>query len=85
MENKQKMCEKLTELVREMTGTNSNPLKELRWVVDGNEEWIVPIFEDGTGEPNRFWPHGYYAVNVSGCSSYGAFLTVVENFIRRMW
>ena len=85
MDDKKRMCELLTELVRETTGTDGNSLKELRWVVEGNEEWIVPVFEDGSGEPNKHWPHGYYAVNVSGRSSYGAFLTVIERFIRRKW
>lgn len=66
-------------------GPNGNPLIEIRYMVDGNEEYAVPIFEDGTGEPNEHCPHGYYGVNISGDSAYGALIDVFKNFCQTMW
>lgn len=66
-------------------GGSDNALKEIRVLRDGNSTYAVPVFEDGTGEPNEYFPHGYYAVNISGDSAICAVFEVVEKFARNKW
>lgn len=80
-ENKAKFLESLknTLLLTNAAGYG-NPLKELRYIkLDNGDEFVRPIFEDGTGE------NGYYDVDISGDSNIGILYDVVKNFCRKVW
>ena len=85
-EDKQAFCNALCRLLR-MTRNLGDPinnaLAELRYVVDehGNE-YVVPVFEDGAGEPDERNSHGYYAVGVSGDNCMGILADVFNGFIK---
>lgn len=85
-EDKKEICNKLCELLRMTRNFGDdryNSLKELRYVVNGSEEFVVPIFKDGTGEPNEHFPNGYYAVNVTADSGVSLILDVMKKFVDR--
>lgn len=85
-ENKQKILNAICEALRttENLGTG-NALKEIRYVVKENgDEYAVPIFEDGNGEPCSYFPNGYYAVNISGSNGVGMWIDITERFVRKM-
>lgn len=88
-ENKQDICDVICEALRHTSAAGSeinNALKEIRYVVDDNgNEYAVPIFENGNGEPNMYSPHGYYAVNITGSSGIGMWIDITEHFVRKMW
>lgn len=79
-ENKAEFCNKLCELLQ-MTSNlghpDGNPIKELRYIKDGYDEYVRPIFANGNGES------GYYDVNVSADNCMGILADVFNNFIRR--
>lgn len=78
-ENRADFCKKLCELLRETRAFAH--LKELRW--NEEEEYVTPIFDNGAGEPNKFWPKGYYWVNCRYDSNYAILEDVVEQFTRK--
>ena len=87
-ENKQEILNSLcaTLQMTEAAGyLYGNPLKEIRYVKRGSDEFAVPIFADGNGEPNDYYPNGYYAVNISGDSGVAVVMDVISNFVRRVW
>lgn len=85
-ENKQLILDKLCETLRLTAAAGTgNPLKELRYVKDGYDEYAIPVFEDGTGEPTATHPHGYYAVNISCDSGIAIVMDVVKQFVRKVW
>lgn len=64
----------------------NNALAELRYVKEENgDAYVVPVFEDGSGAPCEYFPHGYYAVNVTACSTIAVMMTVVKEFVCKMW
>ena len=89
VEDKQEICNAICEALRHTSAAGSpgnNALKEIRYIVaDNGDEYAVPIFENGNGEPNMYSPHGYYAVNISGDSGIGMWIDITNQFVRRMW
>jgi len=81
---KQEFLSELCKLLRMTTNLGAgNALKELRYVKDEeNDEWAVPIFEDGTGEPCKAWPTGYYAVFITGDNNMGILSDVWNHFAK---
>lgn len=88
-ENKQWILQNLCDTLRTTSAAgplgSKNPLVALRYVTDGDMEFAVPIFEDGSGEPNEHWPYGYYGVNITGDSGIAIIMDVVNNFVRMVW
>ena len=84
MENKKDFCEKLCLLLRETEhfgSLDNNPLAELRYKMCKNgDEFVIPVFTNGSGEPNRNYPNGYYAINVTGDSNIAILTDVVNHF-----
>ena len=77
---------KLCETLRTTNAAgNGNALDRIEVLDYNGETYAVPIFEDGNGTPNEHFPHGYYAVNISGDSAIAAIMDVVQNFVREMW
>lgn len=88
-EDKQDILDAICEALRHTSAAGSeigNALKEIRYVEEKNgNEYAIPIFEDGTGEPNEYFPHGYYAVNISGDSGIGIWMDITNKFVRKTW
>ena len=88
-EDKQDICNALCEALRHTSAAGSeinNALKEIRYVVtEKGDEYAIPVFEDGVGEPNDYMPYGWYGVNITGCSGIGIWIDITEKFVRRMW
>lgn len=89
MENKRVILEKIADVLRNTSAAgplnNGNALVTIKYVEDKYGEWAVPIFEDGTGDPNEYWPHGYYAVNITGDSGVAILMDITHKFVERMW
>ena len=89
IEDKQDICDAICEALRHTSAAGSpgnNALKEIRYVkMENGDEYAVPIFEDGNGEPSECFPKGYYAINITGDSGIGIWLDVTNQFIRKMW
>ena len=86
-ENKQVILDKLCEafrMTRHFGYPEGNPLKEIRYEKYGYDEYAVPIFDDGSGEPNEYYPKGYYAVNITGDSGIAIIEDVVKQFVRKV-
>lgn len=85
-EDKQVILNKLCETLRcTYNAGTGNALKEIRYVIDGDYEYAVPVFENGAGEPSRSFPHGYYAVCINGDSGTAMITDVVNHFVREVW
>ena len=81
-ENKEEFLNQLVKLLRMTSSAGhpaGNPLKEIRYVKKGYEEYARPVFEDGTGAD------GYYDVCISGDSNMGILYDMFKKFITRMW
>ena len=79
-EDKEAFLEELCKLLQMTTNLghpNGNPLRELRYIKDGGEEYARPIFEDGGGE------NGYYDINITGDACMGILNDVYKRFIVR--
>ena len=86
MENKQEILNAICEALKLTRNAGSgNALKEIRYMEDGGREYAVPIFENGTGEPDECCPHGYYAVNITGDSGTAIFKDITKQFIDYVW
>jgi len=89
VEDKQDICDAICEALRHTGAAGSpggNALKEIRYVREDNgDEFAIPIFEDGTGEPSVYSPHGYYGVNISGDSGIGMWIDITRQFVQKMW
>lgn len=88
-ENKRVILEKIADVLRNTSAAgplnNGNALVTIEYMEDKCEEWAVPIFEDGTGEPCEEFPHGYYAVNITADSGVAILMDVTHQFVERMW
>lgn len=87
MENKQAILNAICDALRLTDNAGKgNALKEIRYMVDedGNE-YAVPIFETGAGEPDEYYPHGYYGVNITADSGTAMFKDVVNCFVNVVW
>ena len=86
MENKQEILNAICEALKLTRNAGSgNALKEISYMEDGGREYAVPIFENGTGEPDECCPHGYYAVNITGDSGTAIFKDITKQFIDYVW
>lgn len=89
MENKRDICNAICEALRKTRTFGlgcGNELVEIRYVKKKNgREFAVPIFEDGDGEPNESYPHGYYAVNITGDSGIAIWIDITNNFVKKIW
>ena len=86
MENKANICRAICDALN-MTSKFGfgNALKEIRYVKEEDgEEWAIPVFENGNGEPNENWTHGYYGVRITADSGVGIWLDITEHFVRKM-
>lgn len=85
-ENKQEILNAICEALRLTSNAGrGNALKEIRYIEDKGREYAVPIFENGTGEPDEYCPHGYYAVNITGDSGTAIFKDITKQFIDYVW
>lgn len=88
LEDKKAICNAICEALRETRTFGigcGNKLAEIRYVRENNgREFAVPIFEDGDGEPNESYPHGYYAVNITGDSGIAIWIDITNNFVKNM-
>ena len=81
-ENKQLMLDKFLETLRLCSCAGyiiNNDLVELKYINDGENEWVRPIFRNGVGK------NGYFDVKITGDSNIAIIMDVVEHFVRRMW
>lgn len=89
VEDKQDICNAICEALRHTSAAGSpgnNALKEIRYAqTDNGDEYAIPIFEDGSGEPNIYAPYGYYSINITGSSGIGIWIDITERFVRKMW
>lgn len=86
MENKQEILNAICAALRltRNAGTG-NALMEIRYMEDKGSEYAIPIFENGNGEPDKYYPHGYYAVNITGDSGTAIFNDISRQFINKVW
>ena len=90
-ENKQEFLNALCALIqmtRASGGIDNNPLEEIQYQCEDGEEYAIPIFRDGAGDPKNYYgmcPHGYYGVNIWGRSNIGILIDIVNKFVRSMW
>lgn len=82
---KQESLNKICEVIRYLTKGDANPLREIRHIIYNGNEYAVPVFEDGAGEPNQYYPEGYYAVNITANSELWNLVAIVESFVKRVW
>ncbi len=86
IESKATVCKAICDALRTTSALGSgNALREIRYVKrDDGEEYAIPIFENGNGEPNEYWENGYYAVRITGDSGLGIWKDVTERFVNKI-
>lgn len=81
-ENKQKILDALCVCLRLTSNAgfeDGNPLVNLLLIQKGHDEFVRPVFADGTGND------GYYDVCVSMDSGTAMIVDVCNGFVRKMW